>query len=288
MALRGANRIGAAVRVCSLLAVAALVGVSCSSSSSNSAPPATAAATTSTLPITAVPSTTAVATTVPPTEAPTTTVAPPPTGPPPTEAPTTTAAPTTTLPPVDPLLLRVGGIGGFDDGSVQLSVLSVISLKLGKPTSSESVAFPTADGASFDNADNSITYTHPVGQRVCWSEFCLYFGGTDGPSLVLTGWTYRTTGDSSVVAPKVHMQNADGITIGSKWSDFPNAMTAQAGACATHGSGATTDGTRLSLQGGFATSDTTGATQPVLPDPSLVTVRGMAAGDVFVDPNSGC
>lgn len=209
-----------------------------------------------------------------------------------TVAPTATAAApetsTTVATPVDPLQIRVGGFGRFDFGTRPLDMLSLISTKLGAPTSSTPQDFPVANGAVYATPDAQLSFTRPIAQKVCWSELCVYLGGDAAASLAFVGWEYIA---GAAAPPTVKLHNADGITLGSRWAAFGSAMSVQPGGCAsaTAGRGSTSDSTHLFVQGAnFKVPNAAGGFDPATPDPSVVTVSGMFAGDRFVKASGDC
>jgi hypothetical protein len=258
--------------------VLSLLAISCSSSRGGMASirssgdpsitsPTTVAEATTTTPASSVPleviATTAVAPTLPPNTTAVITPA--------TEAPI--ALPSDDD---DPLLLRSEGFGRFSFGSPVNDVLIGSPSELGVPSSDQVSRFPVATGSQFQSADEETAFGLQVAREVCWTQFCLTFGGADEASLKLVGWHYD--GNGSV--PLFGLRNAADITLGSRWSDFASAMDADPGGCYTIGGGATDDGIFLVLEGGlFGQFNADGSYEALLPDPTEVTVQSMNAGE---------
>lgn len=180
----------------------------------------------------------------------------------------------------DPLLLRADGFGRFPFGTPLAEVLVGSPLELGAPLSDTSSEYsnPGADG-QYLSADESTGFGFPVGRQYCWSELCLNFGGPDSTNFQLVGWQYVNSG----TAPLFGLKNVDGVSIGSRWSDFPASISADPGGCYTIGGGVTTDGIFLVLQGGiFGKFNDDGSYEALVPDPSEVTVIQMNAGEQVV------
>ena len=180
----------------------------------------------------------------------------------------------------DPLLLRPDGFGRFPFGTPLAEVLVGSPPELGAPLSDTSSDYsnPGADG-EYLSADESTGFSFPVGRQYCWTELCLNFGGTDSTNLRLVGWRYASNG----TAPLFGLKNVDGVSIGSRWSDFPASISADPGGCYTVGGGVTTDGIFLVLQGGiFGKFNDDGSYEALVPEPSEVTVIQMNAGEQVV------
>ena len=191
-----------------------------------------------------------------------------------TETPTT-AVPTTTAPPAPaPLTLRVGGIGPFDIGSDVGAVHDALVAGLGEPTTDTAAEYPVSDGTGgYTSSDGEIGFIAPFGRELCWSTgFCAEFAGASPAAMTLAGWHYNSDTTSA-------MKTAEGITIGSRWSDFPS-MNILPGGCYSSGSG-DVGGIRLivtSTGTPFSEFDASGNYISHLPDPADVTVDAMEAG----------
>lgn len=156
----------------------------------------------------------------------------------------------------------------------------------GAATSDAAEDFPHVDAGVRETADRSTGFALPSGRTVCWTELCTFFGGADASSLAFVGWQYRTVGS---ITPTVSLATADGLTIGSRWSDFMSVLTVQPGGCATSGSGSTADGITAAVHGGvFSRIDESGEYQELLPDPADVMVAGLSAGFVVFPMESDC
>lgn len=208
-------------------------------------------------------------------------------------SPTSTAAVVETPATVTPaagLELRAGGLGDSDFGASPDGVIAAIGAAFGAPTADDAAEFPTEVGASFENEATLQSFTSPVGRTVCWSGFCAQFGGADPSVLTFVGW--ELFGDPAT--PAVPLATGDGLTLGSRWSDFLETMSVQPGGCPTTGSGTVASGIDLALQGGdgitarFSGVSETGEYVELLPDPSQVTVVGMRAGSVIDNFEEDC
>jgi hypothetical protein len=237
-----------------------------SSTSESSLPatiPATSAATTPTSSPETTPTTTA--TTVPDTTT--------------TAETTTTAATTTSTAPITAadLTLAADGVRPFEFGDSDATVVAGLTAALGAPTFDrpQTYANTTADGLLVD-ASGDESYIYPIGRTVCFgNDLCAQFGGTAAESLGFTGWHL-----DSDAAPQI--STAQGITVGSRWSDHLDDMFVGEGGCYTTGYG-DTQGMRLALLSvgePFATFDEDGTYVTFTPDPADVTVLTMTAGEV--------
>ncbi len=192
----------------------------------------------------------------------------------------TTTTTETTEAPAPALTLRVDGIGAFDLGSPAPDVLGALTAHLGSPDTDEPRFYPAPDGSGgYTTPDGEFGFVQSVGRSVCWLlGFCAEFGGGVAASdaqLQLTGWSYG--GDTSG-----ELSTADGITIGTLWSDAPT-MTVRPGGCYSQGYGETGDGIRLTLQSNgipFSEFDSGGNYLEHLPDSADVEVFSMDAGDI--------
>ncbi len=197
----------------------------------------------------------------------------------PTTAPTTDAPTTTTEAPASPLTLRVDGLGTFDFGSPAPDVLDALTAALGAADTDEPRIYTVPDGAGgYTTADGEMGFAQSVGRSVCWLfGFCAEFGGgfdASDAQLQFMGWSYG--GDAAGT-----LSTADGITLGTRWSDAPT-ITAQPGGCYTVGYGQTAEGIHVSLLSDgvpFVEFDGTNYLEHV-PDPADVTVSVMRSGDI--------
>ncbi len=214
-----------------------------------------------------------------------------------TDAPTTTAVAevsttvavtttipaetTTTVPAADPLLLRVDGFGAFDFGTPVDAVVAGIPAALGGFSSDVTQRFVDNGNGGLSSADDSDTvFVLPFSRQLCYSELCLTFGSTDAASLALVGWTYYPLATGGPLVLGLH--DVNGVTIGSRASDFPAAIVVNPGGCYTDGTGTTPSGITLALRGGdFVITDAAGNQTPVVPDPTSVTVTSMEAGSNY-------
>lgn len=234
----------------------ALVGLTaCSSDQATTVPATEAGATSTTGPVETTPDTTPAETTL---------------------APDTTLAATTTTAPALTLFLRADGLGGVPFGETDVATLAALAERLGAPDTDERRAYPTPDtGIGHVSADGEYGFALPFGREVCWLEgFCAAFGGENAATLTFVGWNYG--GDSTGA-----MSTDAGITVGSRWADFPS-MEINPGGCYSVGNG-TVDGITLWVQSTgtpFAEFDESGNYVEHLPTPEEVTVMSLEAGDI--------
>ena len=230
-----------------------------------------------TVPPTTAPPTTVPATTAPPTAAPTTVAS--------TAPPTTAAATTTTVAGPASLVLRASGIGPFDLGQPVDPVYNGVIARLGEPTSDVSRAYPTVNsgGSGFSSADDSYGFAHQFGREICWANgLCISFGSSNADSLTLVGWSYAGAAPPTLVT-------AAGVTVGSRWSDFP-VISVEPGGCYSQGGG-TVDGVGLDLSSSgtpFGSYDDAGNYIAAVPAPADVTVQQMFVGDLSYDVGADC
>jgi len=207
-------------------------------------------------------------------------------------ATTSIAAPAATIPPTVPSpsltaeVLRPGGVGAMAFGESGAVVADGLAAIIGAASSDQTTQFPNVVDAVHETADGSAGFALAVGRTVCWSELCVYLGGTTPSSLTFVGWQYRASGSAT---PALRLATAAGITIGSRWADFPEDLTVQPGGCPTSGAGSTSDGIVAAVHGGvFSRIDENGAYQEMLPDPADVSVSGLSAGFVVFPLESDC
>jgi len=208
-----------------------------------------------------------------PTSAPTTTAAAPADTTPTTVA--TTTVPPTTVPAPVVFTLRGDGIGPLNLGIGVSEMIDVLTTGFGPPSSDETTEYPDDDGfGGFQTTDGEFGFVAHFGRTVCWPfEFCAQFGG-DTSADFFTGWTYGEVSGATLAS-------TSGVTIGSRWSDFP-AMVVDAGGCYTAGSGEI-DGIQLSLQSdevSFGTFDDLGNYIEAVPPAEQVSVTYMQTGGI--------
>ena len=220
--------------------------------------------------------------TVPATTTPATTVAIIDTTAPPTTPPPTTEAPTTTADPNATLGLSAVGLGPYAFGTPASSMFGDLNGRFGDPGSDDTTTFSMVSGV-YTSDDGQFTFSTPVGRQVCWPNgLCITLGGPTSEALTFLGWQYQGDEFDSLHA-------ASGLTLGSRWSDFPTAMTASPGGCYTIGAGKTSDGIDLVLEGSdFTLVGDDGTVTALLPAPVDVTVFGMSAGEAIADTFSDC
>lgn len=189
-----------------------------------------------------------------------------------TSTPTTAPAALT-----DPWVLRPDGLGGFDFGVA--STAAVLAALAAEPTTGGIVSdvtddYPFAEGGRYVTGDGELAFAHPFGRVVCHGNgLCVEFGGDSAPD-VFVGWTHGRpmTGDA--------FETADEITTGSRWSDHLGTMDVFPGGCFAAGSGVTAGIDLVVISDDVPFSAFTGSGyEEFLPEPSMVTVESLGAGD---------
>lgn len=222
--------------------------------------------------------------TAPPTQPPTIPTTPPTTAPatasPGSSNDTGTAATSATadgpILPTD-LVLTSAGVGPFVFGALDGDVVYGLEPLLGYATTDETTVYTDSfEGQYFD--DSQASFTFPVGREACYQNgLCVHFGGDDETALTFVGfWQGEpVTVDESPLATQA------GVTVGSVWADFPDAMTVNSGGCYTNGWGQA-DGVDLDLTSStvFAVPNDSGDWTTSIPAQSDVTVRSLHAGSV--------
>lgn len=207
-----------------------------------------------------------------------------------TTSTTTTTSPAATTSTTDasdwprvPVVLRGDGIAGATFGERDAATVAILTVDLDAPTSDELRSFPvqeTADRWRDPTSDGGATFSFPVGRVVCFgARLCATFGGVDRNSLRFVGWSYGGP-------PQPQPATADGVAIGSKWSDHAATITRQPGGCYQTGAGLIADGVQVALLSTgewFSVFDE--QTQTFVdgnPDPAAVSVHAMRAGSYVV------
>jgi hypothetical protein len=156
--------------------------------------------------------------------------------------------------------------------------LALFTPLLGPPATDESREYPYADevSGSYLDDENGV-FAFPSLRRICFGNgLCTSFGGRSVDDLQLVGYDYFTAEDP--VEPV--LTTTLGLPLGARWSDFPDAMTAQAGGCYSQGFGDSAGVTLVLVSSGefFGTFDGETYTS-ALPNPAEVTVYGMQSGE---------
>jgi hypothetical protein len=172
--------------------------------------------------------------------------------------------------------LRGDGIGPFDLGIDANVLIDAMTTRFGPASSDVSAEYPTVDTfGGFTTADGETGFVSPFGRTVCWSfRFCAELGGADAVTQSFVGWTYGEESGATLAS-------TSGVTIGSRWSDFPT-MTVDSGGCYTVGSGSI-DGVFLTLLSdviAFGSYDDAGNYIVAVPPAEQVSVTYMQTGDV--------
>lgn len=193
-------------------------------------------------------------------------------------APTTTAStvPPTTVPAPIVFNLHGDGIGPFNLGISAAELIDAMTTQFGPPSSDVSAEYPLDDTfGGFTTADGEVGFVASFGRTVCWSfQFCAEFGGGDAVTQSFVGWTY---GEESGLT----LASTSGVTIGSRWSDFP-AMVVDSGGCYNSGTGSI-DGITLILQSdviAFSSYDDLGNYVVAVPPAEQVAVISMQIGEI--------
>ncbi|MCE9623379.1 MAG: hypothetical protein K8R99_13645 [Actinomycetia bacterium] len=192
----------------------------------------------------------------------------------PTTSAATTTPPTTVPAPID-FTLHGDGIGPFNLGIPADELIDAMTTQFGPASSDDSAEYPTVDTfGGYTSADGEVGFVAPFGRTVCWSfQFCADFGGADAATQSFVGWTYNEPAGTT-------LSSTSGVTIGSRWSDFP-AMVVDSGGCYTVGSG-TIDGITLTLMSdvvAFGSYDDLGNYVVAVPPADQVAVTSMQIGD---------
>ena len=200
-----------------------------------------------------------------------------------TEAPTSTAAPTTTAPPetappttaAPDYTLRGSGIGTLVFTDDAQAVIDALSAAFGAPESNVLTEFPIVAGPGDYQNDAEEVFLLPFGRTVCFpNTLCTVYGGDTAAALSFVGWYYFADEAST-------LSTAQGITLGSRWADFLDAMNVGTGGCYSEGGGTTADEVSLFLRSSgtpFSGVDEAGNYAVFSPDPADVTVVQMQAG----------
>ncbi|MEQ1873531.1 MAG: hypothetical protein ABL953_07375 [Ilumatobacteraceae bacterium] len=137
-----------------------------------------------------------------------------------TVTPTTEPEPTsppTTEPTTGELYLRGDGLGNFDFGVPPSELIAAITELLGRPFHDEVTLYTEEDPADpgwYRVPLGLDSFRYPVGRTTCWvGTFCVYFAGAE-PQTKFVGWEYW--------GPTGAFRTVDGLTLGSRWSDFPS------------------------------------------------------------------
>lgn len=173
--------------------------------------------------------------------------------------------------------LRGDGLGPFAFGIPTADVIDALTTAFGPASSDESTEYPIDDGfGSFQTADGEFGFVAPFGRTLCWAfEFCVEFGGSSAAT-DFVGWSY---GEDSGTT----LSSTSGVTIGSRWSDYP-AMNVHSGGCYSIGYG-DIEGITLTLQSDdvqFTSFDDLGNYVEAVPPPEQVSVVFMQGGDTPV------
>lgn len=193
--------------------------------------------------------------------------------------PATTAAttvPPTTVPAPIVFTLRGDGIGPFDLGIGTSELIDALTSQFGPASSDDSADYPIVDAfGGYTSADGETGFVAPFGRTVCWSfQFCAELGGADAVNQTFVGWAYGENSGATLAS-------TSGVTIGSRWSDFPT-MAVDSGGCYTSGTGSI-DGITLTLQSdviAFGSFDDLGNYIVAVPPAEQVSVTYMQTGDI--------
>lgn len=194
----------------------------------------------------------------------------------PTTAPAPTAAPTTA--PASAFLLSTG-IGTATFGDTDDVVVPYLSGAFGGIATDSSATFPVNVGVDqWQNADGDLEYTAQYQRTVCFSNaLCASFGGPSTADLRFTGWWI-----DEARAP--FAETTEGIRIGDTWASHLGDIARRAGGCYSYGYGDTAGGIFLGMSSSGEMfnyyDDSTSTWLDGNPDPALVTVAYMEAGDL--------
>ena len=195
-------------------------------------------------------------------------------------APTTTTVPatttTTTIGPLRPeaLVLRSDGIGPLAFGVADAELVNRLAEALGAPASDELIDYPVPFEGQFATDEfGDEVFAHPVGRETCYGNgLCAYAGGPSSGALTFVGWSFVGDAPPALVTPS-------GVTVDSRWADFPT-MTVDEGGCYSLGTGSI-DGIPLAIESEgalFGEFDEDGNYTPGRPDPADAVVVSLEAG----------
>lgn len=281
---RGSYRLAMRTRWLGLAVGLAAIGLAgCAGSEQLTAPTVPATTTGTATSTTDVPTSTTTVATAPATE-PTTT---PPTTPPDTVPPASGPPDTPVTIPADvelvDLVLWSSGIGPISFGASVDDVIQAITPLLTapgtEPLSDVSMNYPATSENMHIDATGEEAFARAFGRTVCYDDgLCWHFGGDDADALVFLGWSQDAS--SSPIHPP--LATADGISIGSRWSDHPGQIdvAADGNACYQVGFGTAggIDVTLISDGEWFVTPQDDGTWVTAVPDPADVTVMALTAG----------
>lgn len=198
--------------------------------------------------------------------------------------------PNPTTPPTNygnNLTLSSTGIGAATFGTSSPSAtVALLQPVLGAPDLDNLESFPTYNSGPGDpyysNSDDY--FARPFARVVCYHyNGCLTFGGYAANSLTFVGWSY-----SNMAAA---LFDVNGISIGTRVSDFDSSVSYSAGGCYSYGNGWTTGGIQLDLFSHgvpFMSIDATGNLTFQKPPAGDVYISGMSAGSLIYSLHSDC
>lgn len=201
-----------------------------------------------------------------------------------TAAPPTSAAPPPTAPPTTApaaVYLLSSGIGTAAFGDTDDAVVPYLTAAFGGVATDASQTFPVNVGVDqWQNSDGDLEYTAQFQREVCFgNSVCTSYGGPSAADLRFTGWYVTDAAAPPAATP-------EGIRVGDTWASHTGDITRRAGGCYSYGYGDTTGGVFV----GMASTgemfnyydDSTSTWLDGNPDPALVTVAYMEAGDLVV------
>jgi hypothetical protein len=198
--------------------------------------------------------------------------------------------PNPTTPPTtygNRLTLSSTGIGtatfAISSPSATVALLQPV---LGAPDVDNLESFPTYNSGPGDpyysNSDDY--FARPFARVVCYHySGCLTFGGYAANSLTFVGWSYSDTAAA--------LFDVNGISIGTRVSDFDSSVSYSDGGCYSYSTGSTTSGVQLDLFSHgvpFMSTDAAGNLTFQKPPAGDVYVSGMSAGSLIYSLNSDC
>lgn len=134
------------------------------------------------------------------------------------------------------LVLGVSSVGAASFTRDDADTVTYVSSALGAPVSDESLTFPVPStfGPGFETADGTLGFLFRESREVCWNNaFCATFGGPTPTDLEFVGW--NQDGENPLPA----LRAANGVTIGSRGSDFPDGFFVPNGGCFSFAFGST-------------------------------------------------
>ncbi|MGB3736839.1 MAG: hypothetical protein WA964_17910 [Ilumatobacter sp.] len=186
------------------------------------------------------------------------------------------------------LVLDVASVGAAGFSREDADTVRYFTSGLGSPISDESQSFPvpSSSGLDFETTDGFRAFAFQQSRELCWDNgFCATFGGRTVADLAFVGWNQDSR--NPAVTP---LRTSNGVTIGSRGSDFPDGFEVDNGGCFTFGFG-TTNGVGVGLlSDGVPFGEVRPGGEFVFNTPPLsdVVVQFLFSGDAVIDLEGDC